>query len=138
MTGGTFAHATIERKSGLTEAEIEREREFVALDHVRFLGHCALGGGKSLLDIGCGSGTFLHLAQRRAFLPHGMDVSPHAVAAALVGLAVRESAIDFAGPIPFPALRGALRDAASAAATAFRQHVRQLPTLVERFMGVFQ
>ncbi len=30
MTGGRFAHAEIERKSGLTEEEIERERQFVS------------------------------------------------------------------------------------------------------------
>jgi molecular chaperone DnaK len=30
MTGGRFAHATIERKSGLTEEDIEREKQFVA------------------------------------------------------------------------------------------------------------
>ncbi len=73
------------RRSGasLALSRMERAyREFVALDHVRFLERCAAGGGRSLLDIGCGSGTFLHLAQQRGFLPHGMDVSPHAVAAA--------------------------------------------------------
>jgi SAM-dependent methyltransferase len=57
-------------------------RELVAWDHVWFLEQCATGVGRSLLDIGCGSGTFLHLAQRRGFLPHGMDVSDRAVAAA--------------------------------------------------------
>ncbi|MBZ5498520.1 MAG: class I SAM-dependent methyltransferase [Acidobacteriia bacterium] len=58
-------------------------REFVAMDHVRFLERCAAGArGRSLLDIGCGSGTFLHLARRRGFLCHGMDVSARAVAAA--------------------------------------------------------
>ena len=72
-------------------------REFVALDHVRFLERCAAGAGsgRSLLDIGCGSGTFLHLARRRGFLPHGMDVSARAVAAAReqYGLAVRQGEI---------------------------------------------
>jgi len=59
-------------------------REFVCRDHVRFLRHCAHGSGRgrSLLDIGCGNGTFLHLARQRGFIPHGMDVSEHAVAAA--------------------------------------------------------
>ena len=59
-------------------------REFVGRDHVRFLQHCARGNrsGRSLLDIGCGTGTFLHLARQRGFVPHGMDVSEHAVAAA--------------------------------------------------------
>jgi 2-polyprenyl-3-methyl-5-hydroxy-6-metoxy-1,4-benzoquinol methylase len=56
-------------------------REFVARDHVRFLERCAGGDGpgRSLLDIGCGSGTFLHLAGRRGFAPHGMDASAGAV-----------------------------------------------------------
>lgn len=30
MTGGTFAHATIERKSGLSDQEIEQQRQYVA------------------------------------------------------------------------------------------------------------
>jgi SAM-dependent methyltransferase len=68
-----------------TLGKIERAyREFVGLDHVRFLQRCARGGsrGRSLLDIGCGSGTFLHLARKRGFVPYGMDRSEHAVAAA--------------------------------------------------------
>jgi len=68
-----------------TLGKIERVyREFVGLDHVRFLQRCARasGRGRSLLDIGCGNGTFLHLARRRGFVPHGMDRSEHAVAAA--------------------------------------------------------
>ncbi len=72
-------------QSGLsgTLSRMERAyREFVALDHVRFLRLWAGDGGRSLLDIGCGSGTFLHLAEQRGFSPHGMDVSAHAVAAA--------------------------------------------------------
>jgi 2-polyprenyl-3-methyl-5-hydroxy-6-metoxy-1,4-benzoquinol methylase len=57
-------------------------REFVAGDHVRFLDSCArenASGGKLLLDIGCGSGTFLHLAQAHGYIPHGMDISAKAV-----------------------------------------------------------
>jgi 2-polyprenyl-3-methyl-5-hydroxy-6-metoxy-1,4-benzoquinol methylase len=57
-------------------------REFVVADHVRFLDFCARenpAGGKSLLDIGCGSGTFLHIAQSHGFVPHGMDQSSQAV-----------------------------------------------------------
>jgi 2-polyprenyl-3-methyl-5-hydroxy-6-metoxy-1,4-benzoquinol methylase len=68
-----------------TLGKIERAyREFVGLDHVRFLQRCTRGGGRgrSLLDIGCGSGTFLHLARKRGFVPYGMDMSEHAVAAA--------------------------------------------------------
>jgi len=58
-------------------------REFVALDHVRFLERCSVGsGGRSLLDIGCGGGLFLHLARRRGYSPHGMDASAQAVAVA--------------------------------------------------------
>jgi len=57
-------------------------REFVVADHVRFLDRCARSQAtedRSLLDIGCGSGTFLHVAQSRGFTPHGMDSSPQAV-----------------------------------------------------------
>jgi 2-polyprenyl-3-methyl-5-hydroxy-6-metoxy-1,4-benzoquinol methylase len=57
-------------------------REFVVAGHVRFLDLCArenAAKGKRLLDIGCGSGTFLHVAQSRGFVPHGMDRSPQAV-----------------------------------------------------------
>jgi 2-polyprenyl-3-methyl-5-hydroxy-6-metoxy-1,4-benzoquinol methylase len=76
---------TENRKSGLSHALSRMERayrEFVAWDHVWFLERCATGAGRSLLDIGCGSGTFLHLAERRGFLPHGMDMSARAAAAA--------------------------------------------------------
>ena len=57
-------------------------REFVIADHARFLDFCARKngtGGKSLLDIGCGSGSFLHSAQAHGFIPHGMDMSARAV-----------------------------------------------------------
>lgn len=57
-------------------------REFVIADHVRFLDFCARKngtGGKSVLDIGCGSGAFLHSAQSRGFIPYGMDMSARAV-----------------------------------------------------------
>lgn len=58
-------------------------REFVALDHVRFLERCGAGsGGRALLDIGCGGGLFLHLARKRGYSPHGMDASAQAVAVA--------------------------------------------------------
>lgn len=58
-------------------------REFVALDHVRFLERCGAGSnGRSLLDIGCGGGLFLHLARKRGYSPHGMDASAQAVAVA--------------------------------------------------------
>ncbi len=59
-------------------------REFVAGDHVRFLQRYLPleDNRRTLLDIGCGSGTFLHLARCRGFQPHGMDVSERAVAAA--------------------------------------------------------
>ena len=57
-------------------------REFVVADHVRFLDLCARENasvGKELLDMGCGSGTFLHVAQSHGFIPHGMDRSSQAV-----------------------------------------------------------
>ncbi len=60
-------------------------REFVALDHVRFIERCVRAGDNrqvSLLDVGCGSGTILYLAKRRGFRTFGVDVSATAVAAA--------------------------------------------------------
>ena len=57
-------------------------REFVVANHVRFLESCARehpAAGRELLDIGCGSGTFLHIARSHGFVPHGMDRSPQAV-----------------------------------------------------------
>ncbi len=73
-------------------------REFVTADHVRFLGACARkanGGGRELLDIGCGNGTFLHVARSRGFDPRGMDVSARAVEIARdqYGLDVRQGDI---------------------------------------------
>ncbi len=72
-----------------------RYREFVAMDHVRFLLRCAgrvQSPGRRLLDVGCGSGTFLHLAQRHGFETYGMDLSPQAVrvAQSQYGLDVRQ------------------------------------------------
>ncbi len=72
-------------------------RETVVRDHVRFVARCAGAGGSGLrlLDIGCGSGTFLAMAGRRGFQPCGMDVSERAVAAARrqYGLDVRHGGI---------------------------------------------
>ncbi len=62
-----------------------RYREFVALDHIRFLESCARRAGakkRLLLDIGCGSGMMLGLARKRGFEPFGMDMSEQAVALA--------------------------------------------------------
>jgi SAM-dependent methyltransferase len=72
------------RRSGAAGllSRLERAyREMVARDHVRFLRRCATAtaGRPTLLDIGCGSGTFLHLARQRGFEVYGMDVSEHAV-----------------------------------------------------------
>jgi len=73
-------------------------REFVTKDHVRFLEDCARrkpAGERLLLDIGCGNGTFLHVAQSRGFVPHGMDVSAKAVeiAKSQYGFPVRQGEI---------------------------------------------
>ncbi len=72
-------------------------REFVVRDHVRFLLRCARSNsrGRTLLDIGCGSGSFLSVACRHGFSVFGMDQSPHAVAAArnLAGIEVRQGEI---------------------------------------------
>jgi 2-polyprenyl-3-methyl-5-hydroxy-6-metoxy-1,4-benzoquinol methylase len=73
-------------------------RDLVIQDHVRFLIQCAgeeWPRGKSLLDIGCGSGTFLYHASRRGFIPYGLDASSEAVELARVqyGLQVRQGAV---------------------------------------------
>jgi SAM-dependent methyltransferase len=73
-------------------------REFVTNDHVHFLNRCARSqpvSEKLLLDVGCGSGTFLHIAQKYGFKPHGMDVSARAVEVAVgqYGIPVRQGEI---------------------------------------------
>jgi 2-polyprenyl-3-methyl-5-hydroxy-6-metoxy-1,4-benzoquinol methylase len=73
-------------------------REFVIADHVRFIEDCARKNkatGKHLLDIGCGSGSFLHVAQLHGFVPHGMDMSAQAVdiVQRQYGYSVRQGAI---------------------------------------------
>jgi 2-polyprenyl-3-methyl-5-hydroxy-6-metoxy-1,4-benzoquinol methylase len=73
-------------------------REFVVADHVRFLEFCSRRNGageRLLLDIGCGSGTFLHVARSHGFVPHGMDASATAVGIAQgqYGLPVRQGEI---------------------------------------------
>jgi 2-polyprenyl-3-methyl-5-hydroxy-6-metoxy-1,4-benzoquinol methylase len=63
-------------------------RDFVIRDHVRFLLRCARNhpaGRSSLLDIGCGSGSFLTVSARNGFACFGMDRSLHAVRAAGLG-----------------------------------------------------
>jgi 2-polyprenyl-3-methyl-5-hydroxy-6-metoxy-1,4-benzoquinol methylase len=77
-------------------------REFVTRDHARFLCKCARGKPASerlLLDIGCGNGTFLHVAQQYGFRPHGMDVSARAVEIAVgqYGIPVRQGEIGSRG-----------------------------------------
>ena len=76
-----------------------RYREFVAMDHVRFLLRCARqarSSGRMLLDVGCGSGTFLHLARKHGFEARGMDLSPQAVrvAQSQYGLYVRQGSMN--------------------------------------------
>ncbi len=79
--------------------ELERRyREFVGLDHIRFLERCARqasSGQRRLLDIGCGGGMLLHLARKRGFEPYGMDISEQAVALAQerYGLPVKQGKI---------------------------------------------
>ena len=42
-----------------------------------------IGGGTSLLDLGCGDGAFCAFASRRGAIAHGLDVEPDAIAQAL-------------------------------------------------------
>ena len=41
--------------------------------HGRFLDHAGPGAGRTLLDVGCGTGTFLAQARDRGFVPAGLD-----------------------------------------------------------------
>jgi 2-polyprenyl-3-methyl-5-hydroxy-6-metoxy-1,4-benzoquinol methylase len=72
-------------------------RDFVIRDHTRFLLRCTRetpAGRGTLLDIGCGSGSFLSSAARVGFTCFGMDRSAHAVAAAAGrGIEVRQGDI---------------------------------------------
>ena len=73
-------------------------RELVTEDHARFLDQCAAGRPGSenlLLDIGCGNGTFLHVARAHGFKPHGMDESARAaeIAGTEYGIPVRQGGV---------------------------------------------
>ncbi len=90
-----FAGPSSSRAAGrLLERAEQAWREFANQGHVRFLRRSARrrpAAGRSLLDVGCGSGLFLYLAGRAGFEAHGMDVSARAVRAARAqyGLDVR-------------------------------------------------
>jgi SAM-dependent methyltransferase len=45
--------------------------------HERFLALAGPGGGRSLLDVGCGTGTFLDRARSQGFVPSGLDFDRH-------------------------------------------------------------
>jgi len=64
-------------------ARLERRyREWVLGHHVHVARSCLSGGGARLLDIGCGSGTFLHLmAALPGVTAAGLDQSPAAAEA---------------------------------------------------------
>jgi 2-polyprenyl-3-methyl-5-hydroxy-6-metoxy-1,4-benzoquinol methylase len=72
-------------------------RDFVIRDHVRFLLRCADSHKPrrgALLDIGCGSGSFLSAAASHGFTCFGMDLSPQAVqAAGKPGIEVRQGSV---------------------------------------------
>jgi SAM-dependent methyltransferase len=65
---------------GGTYARERRCRYELALD--AFAPVFDAGGGRRLLDFGCGNGLFLELAHERGFDGHGVDLAPDAVAAA--------------------------------------------------------
>src|SRR5438876_3603453 len=62
----------------------EAYRRFVLLDHVRFVERALRECGESgpLLDVGCGGGLFLRMAQDRGFRVMGLDFSLEAARAA--------------------------------------------------------
>src|SRR3712207_5966551 len=58
-------------------AKARRRRYRIVLDAFDPL--FADGGGRRLLDFGCGTGLFLDVAHRRGFACHGVDLAPDAV-----------------------------------------------------------
>lgn len=70
------------RPTGTAGRLEEKYREWVLLDHVRVVERCFHVPEPSVLDVGCGSGTFLSLLQRRTRAQvRGLEPSPEACAA---------------------------------------------------------
>lgn len=75
-------------------------KDFVLADHVRFVRRCARvtphAVPVSLLDIGCGAGSFLYHCRRHGFAVRGLDTSERAArhAARAYGIDVTVGAID--------------------------------------------
>jgi len=79
-------------------------RHLVLLDHVWHVVRCARRTRRPraprLLDVGCGSGAFLHLCRRYGFAVRGLDASARAArgAAEMYGIEVVVGAVDAAPP----------------------------------------
>ncbi len=58
-------------------AKNRRRRYQATLD--AFAPQLDCGGGRTLLDFGCGTGLFMKVADRRGFVPYGIDLAPTAV-----------------------------------------------------------
>ena len=58
--------------------------------------------GASLLDVACGSGTFLRVAAERGFDPTGIDISPAAIALAAERVPGADLRVGEAEHLPFP------------------------------------
>lgn len=109
MTGGPGMDADSypaeyywQRDGSLLSRLEELYRDFVIQDHVRFVRRWA-PPGSVLLDVGCGSGTFLNACRKAGFRVRGLEGSPTAVehARRVYALDVREGDLlsaDLGGP----------------------------------------
>lgn len=70
-----------EKARGLGARMEEAYRETVLRHHVRVARKCFPVPAPDVLDVGCGSGTFLHLLQKKGARVTGLEVSPEAARA---------------------------------------------------------
>lgn len=76
------AHYFLGEREGVAESVVTHQKRATAETYIRQL--LAITGGKtgSLVEVGCGSGDFLLVAQEQGFTVRGIEISPHAVAMA--------------------------------------------------------